>query len=297
MPARNRFAERHVVRVDRLDADLVEQLQGGQGADPREPGGGGVEPARVVGEPQRRADVGLVDVLAREPPRLRRHDRVESLGGDGHPRRPARREQPLVAGGDEEVEAVGLERQPARGLRRVDHREHVVGLGRGEDRVEVGDLARGHLHGAEGDGVGVRSRSTSASCAGRDRGDLEPRLGEEREEGGGELDLRHHDAAAGRQRGGDEADEAGDGRADRDAARTPCRRASRTRRGRRRSTRSSPPSSCARRATPRAPAAARPSRPAAAGRSSRCSGRCPRARRGAGFADRAVQRPGGCRTV
>ena len=95
-----------------------------------------------------------------------------------------------------------------------------MGLGRGEDRVEVGDLAGGHLDRAEGD-ASVRS-SIAGQLRRRDGRDLEPRLGEEREEGGGELDLRDHDAAAGRQRGGDEADEAGDGGADRDAARDRC---------------------------------------------------------------------------
>ena len=198
--------------------DLVEELERREGADPGEPGGRGVEAAGVVREPQRRPDVGLVDVLARVPARLRRQDRVEALGGDGHPRRPAWRDQPLVAGGDEEVEAIGVERQPARGLRGVDDGEDVVGIGRGEDRVEVSHLARGHLHRAEGDGVGALVDRLGQPCR-RDGRDLEPGLDEEREEGRGELDLRDHDAAAGRQRRGDEADEAGHGRADRDAAR------------------------------------------------------------------------------
>ena len=95
----------------------------------------------------------------------------------------------------------------------------VVGLGRGEDRVEVGDLARRHLHGAEGDDVGA----------------LVDRLGEPRRaatvvtsspgwtRNGKRVEVNSisgiSDAAAGRQRGGDEADEAGHGRADRDAGR------------------------------------------------------------------------------
>ena len=131
--ARGSGSRRDVVLVDRLDAHVLQQLQRGQRADPREPGGRGVEPAGVVGEPQRRPDVGLVHVVAGEPARGLRQD-VEPLGRDRHPRRPARRDQPLVAGGHEEVEAVGVERQPARGLGGVDERQHVVGLGRGEDR-------------------------------------------------------------------------------------------------------------------------------------------------------------------
>ena len=58
--ARKRFASADVVLVDRLDADRLQQLERRQRADPREPGGGGVEPAGVVGQPQRRPDVRLV---------------------------------------------------------------------------------------------------------------------------------------------------------------------------------------------------------------------------------------------
>ena len=51
-------------------------------------------------------------------------------GRDRHVRGAARREQPLVAGRDDDVEAVPVERQPAAGLGRVDQRQRSVGRAR-----------------------------------------------------------------------------------------------------------------------------------------------------------------------
>ena len=56
----------------------------------------------------------------------------------------------------DDVEPARVEWQPADRLRRVDDGHRAVLGGGGRDRVEVGDLAGRHLHGAERDDVDVR---------------------------------------------------------------------------------------------------------------------------------------------
>ena len=69
-----------------------------------------------------------------------------------------------------DVEAARVEREPADRLCRVDDRHHAVLGGRGRDRVEVGDLAGRHLHGAERDHVHVRT-DLAGQLARRDEAD------------------------------------------------------------------------------------------------------------------------------
>ena len=165
-PARKRFASSRSCAWIALDADLLEQRERGCGADPAVPGGRGVEPAGIGCEPQRPAEVRRVHVLAGEPAGGGRDDLGEPLRRDRHVRGAARREQPLVARHDDDVEAVPVEREPAAGLGCVDERQRAVGLGRRGDRGEVGHLAGRHLHGAERDDVGRASIAPASSAAG-----------------------------------------------------------------------------------------------------------------------------------
>ena len=81
---------------------------------------------------------------------------VQALGRDRHERRAARRHQPLVRMRGDHVEAAArraaASRLPASRRRPSSRRAR----GRGCDGVEIGDLARRHLHGAERDHVHVR---------------------------------------------------------------------------------------------------------------------------------------------
>ena len=87
-----------VVRVDRLDADLVDQLQRRLGPDPAEPRGGGVEAARGVRQPQRRAElVGQRVRWRRTSPPDAASSASASASLEDHERRAARAHQPLVA--------------------------------------------------------------------------------------------------------------------------------------------------------------------------------------------------------
>ena len=58
-PARKRLASARSCAWIASHTDLVEQLQRGLGPDPAEPRGRGVEAARAVAEPQRRAELVL----------------------------------------------------------------------------------------------------------------------------------------------------------------------------------------------------------------------------------------------
>ncbi len=109
------------------------------------------------------------------------------------------------------------EREPADCLRRVDDGQRTVLGSGGRDTVEVGDLSRRHLHGAEGDDVDVRA-DLGNELGGRNEpnGDAAVLLHEEREEERGELDVGHEHPRAVRNRGRDEADERRDVRADGD---------------------------------------------------------------------------------
>ena len=70
--------------MDRVDSDPLDELERGRGADPREPGRRDVETPGAGGEPQRRAEVRLVHVLAREPAGGVGDDRVEPVGAHRH---------------------------------------------------------------------------------------------------------------------------------------------------------------------------------------------------------------------
>ena len=214
-------------------------------------------------------------VLARPPARRRGHDALEDIGAHGHERRAARGHQPLVGVADDDVEARGVDRQPAARLRGVDERERaVLRRGRG-DRVEVGHLAGRHLHRAERDDVRSRSRSRSASSA-AGRGARRPRalLDEEREQHRGELDVGGEHARAVRDRRGDEptSSETVAPIATVSAA-TPTSARERRPRALGRVAPVLPARAPAAPVLERAPAA-RPTRSRAAGRSSRCSATC-----------------------
>ena len=196
-----------VVGVDGLDPDRVDERDGGHRADPRNHAG---EASRRRAVDARRSGGPKYELCTSSPahhPAAAGTMPSRRSGAHGHERRAARRHQPLVGVADDDVEAPGVERQPARGLGRVDHRHRAVLGGRGGDRVEVGDLAGRHLHRARGHDVRARV-DRSGDLVGRH----EPHrhaamgLGHEREEDRGEVDVR--------------------------ARAPPCRRAARRRRGR-----------------------------------------------------------------
>ena len=195
-PARKRLARATSCSYTAAMPIRLSNSRAGLRADPREPRRRGVEPAGVGGQPQRRAEVAGVHVGAGVPARGVRDDVGLPLVGDRHPGRAARRGQPLVAGADDGAEARRVDRQPAAGLRRVEQRPRAVVLGGGDDRVEVGDLAGAHLHGAERDDVGARRRSRSASRAGGTVLTVTPRrsLDEKAKQRRGELDVGRDDA-------------------------------------------------------------------------------------------------------
>ena len=180
------------------------------------PRGRRVEPASVRREPERRPEVGGVDVFAGVPPGGRWDDLRKTCLGDRHVRSPARREQPLVAGSDDEVGVYPLERKPPAGLCRIDQRHCTVGAGRGRDRGDVGDLSGRHLDRAEGNDVdGLVDRL--GECRGRHEPhrDASVLVNEEREERRRELDVRHENVRPGGKRRCDEPYEPGHRRPDR----------------------------------------------------------------------------------
>ena len=156
-------------------------------------------------------------ILGRVPAGCVRHDRLEALGPDGHERRSARGEHPLVGVGRDDVERRRVEREPANGLRRVHHGHHVVRASGGCDLGEVGDLARCHLHGAERDDVDVRP-DFADELGRRDEPDAHAAvlLSHEREEDGREVDVRSEDAGAVGDRRRDHAEQRRDVGRDRD---------------------------------------------------------------------------------
>ena len=194
-----------VVRVDRVDARRLDERERRQRAHPAQPRRRGVEPSRVVGQAQRRAVDRGPHVRAGVPPRRVGTDLVEALRADRQERGAARRDEPLVRGAGQEVEAAGVERQPPARLRRVHERPGPVRGGRRRDRIEVGQLARGGLHGADGDEMRAAVDRVGHVGERHDRDlDTAVGLGEEREQHGGEVALGGDDPRAVGDRRGDE---------------------------------------------------------------------------------------------
>ena len=197
---------------DRLDADREQRLERRRRGDPVEPGRRRIQPPGGVGDPERSAVVRPVRVVSGVPAGEQRLGPVEQPLRRRHERRAARGEQPLVARADERVEARRVEREPAAGLGRVDDRQRLVRGGRPEHGVDVGDRSVRRLDGAEGHDVRQLVHRVGEPVE-RDRHHVEPLLvHQEREQQGGEIDLRHDHAGAVGHRGRDYADEGRDGR-------------------------------------------------------------------------------------
>ena len=200
-PARKRFARATSCSLIASTPISSITARAGAVADPHEPRRRGIETPGARGEPEGRAEERLERILARVPPCRLGRDVREELGTDRHERGPARRHHPLVGVSYDHVEAARLERQPADRLRRIHDRQHVViGRSRG-DRVEVRDLARGHLHRAEGDDVDVSVDLSSEFGGGHESDrDSAALLHEERKEQRCELDVGRQHARAVRDR-------------------------------------------------------------------------------------------------
>ena len=273
-PGAEAVREPDVVRVDRLDADRVDELQRGLRADPREPRRRAVEAARgrrrgaAAGRSTRRATSSPAN-----QPAAAGTIALEALGPHGHERGAARRHQPLVGVADDDVEARRVERQPAAAP--ASRRRRVIAPCAAAAAAIASRSATSPVAICTAlNGDDVRARVDRVRRARRARTsrtvDAAVLLGHEREEHRGEVDVRREHPRAVGQRGGDEADELGDRRAGRDGLGRDADERREARRARRSSPRPSAPSSCARRASRRAPPAAPPTRSRAAARSSRC---------------------------
>ena len=254
----------------------------GQGADVGEPGGGGVEPPRVVGQPQRRPDVGLVRVVAGEPARRRRAgsrrgararrsstpSRAARSATCSRPRRGSRSGRPRAAASP-----------PPASRRRASSTSCASAAARIASRSATSPV---DICTALNATTPVPASIASASRAGGTVCTSSPGW----TMNGKSVEVNSISGTITRVPAGSDAatsptrPETVEPIATRSADGRPP--AARTPRGRGRCPRSSPPSSCARAATRRARAAARPTPAAAAGRSWRCSGRCPQRRRGRG---------------
>ncbi len=188
-----------IVVVDRFHTDLFDQFQGRERADPGQPGGGHVETASGARQPERGAVDALPRIIPGVPPGVQGRHRVDHPLADGHERRAARAEQPLVGTHHHHVVVGGIERQPPGGLSGIGHGDGVDRSRRRPHGLQVGHRTVRRLHDAEGDhdGVGVDRIRQLLQW---DHHHVEVGTGEEREEHTGELPLRSDHPRAGCQR-------------------------------------------------------------------------------------------------
>ena len=151
---------------------------------PGQPRGRDVEPARILRQSQRRSVDGGPRIVTGIPAGEQRW-RVQELRPHHAEGGPTRRHKPLVRGARHEVEAGGVEGQPANGLRGVEVRKTaVLGGGQGEALEPAGDVPpiRG-LHRAHRDEMHARTNGLDQAIQ-RDGLDADTTIGV-RQEGTG----------------------------------------------------------------------------------------------------------------
>ena len=151
--------EAEAVPLDPVGVQRAQQPQSRAGADPREPGWGGVQAGGVAGQPHRAAKPaarrGGRPPVRREGPQL-----GDSVGPGGQPRRAARAQQPLVAVHGQVIgsDGGGVEPQRTQRLGQVDEQARADPISRRTHgwQVEPLALSAGHLADRKQQGVLVQ---------------------------------------------------------------------------------------------------------------------------------------------
>ncbi|SHK62085.1 hypothetical protein SAMN05216499_101190 [Actinacidiphila paucisporea] len=197
------------MRVDRVHAQLLDERERRRGTDVGQIRGARVEAPGAGCEVGDGPVAGLPRVVGPVPPGEGGGQGGLRLGTDGEEARPVRRDEPLVAVADDVVVRRGVQRQPADRLGGVDQGAGAVYGGGGADRREVGDPPVGGLRGADRDERGPRPHRAGDVLQ---RDEPQPQVGPGGEglHQGAEVLLIGDDLGARGERGGDEADAAGD---------------------------------------------------------------------------------------
>jgi len=137
------------VSVDALQADIRQQIQRDLGGVPEKPRRRDVEPPGATSLAQRHPIAGVPRPLTRVPTGIEGAQALANAGRHDHERRAPRMAEPLVAADDHDVEARGVQRQPAARLGGIEHGEGSVSAGGRGHGVQVGHPAISRLDGRE----------------------------------------------------------------------------------------------------------------------------------------------------